>query len=320
MSFRWGILGTGAIARQFAEGLEAVDDAVATAVGSRSQASADAFGDTHRIPRRHATYADLAADPEVDAIYVSTPHSLHMENSLMCLEAGKPVLCEKPFAINRAQAEAMVRMARERGVFLMEAMWTLCSPVMRRALALVREGAIGEPRLLECDFGFRAPFDASGRLFDPALGGGALLDVGVYCVYMAHAFLGGVPAETTGLAHRGETGVDEQSAWIFRYPGGELAVLSSAVRTETRQRLAIHGTDGRIEVPEFWHPTTLIQNDREQSFALIGNGYNYEAQEVARCVQGGRLESELLPLDASLEVMGILDDLRAGWGLKYPVE
>lgn len=316
--FRWGILSTGRIARIFAEGLSALPDAELAAVGSRDLASAQRFAADFRGARAHGSYAALAADPEIDAIYVGTPHPYHRENTLLCLEHGKPVLCEKPFAMSAAEGREMVAAAREAGVFLMEAMWTRCNPVHREVTRLVREGAIGEPRMLQVDFGFRTDFDPTSRLFAPELGGGALLDVGVYCVSLAHHVFGGPPEALTGLAHLGETGVDEQSAWVMRFPGGRLAVCSSAVRTNTPQEAVLTGTEGRIRIPDFWHADRYVLGKREKRFQHRGNGYHYEAEEVARCVRGGLLESELLPLDETVQVLETMDRLRSEWGLEYP--
>ncbi len=249
---RWGILGTGTIATKFALGLRAADNAELRAVGSRSEATAEAFAREHGAARAHASYEALARDPEVDAIYIATPHVLHRENTLSCIAGGKAVLCEKPFAMNASEGEEMVAAARSAGTFLCEAMWTRFLPATRRVRELINTGVIGEPRQLECDFGFRTELDPRGRLFDPALGGGALLDVGIYCVAYARMVFGGAPAEVHSSAHIGETGVDEQSAYLFRYDSGALARMSSATRTETAHRATIWGTEGSIEVPDFW--------------------------------------------------------------------
>jgi len=318
--FRWGILGTGTIAGKFAEGLAATDDALPVAVGSRSRASAERFGQAFGIEHRHDSYEGLANDPAVDAVYVATPHSLHRENTLACLRAGKHVLCEKPFAINAGEADDMVLCARDNGRFLMEAMWTRFNPVTKRVRERIASGAIGEPRMLACDFGFRTDFDRKSRLFDPRLGGGALLDVGVYCVSYAHMLFGGPPEVITGTAQLGTTGVDEQSAWLFRYGGGELAVMSAAVRTNTPQEAVVTGTESRLRVPRFWCPDRLFVGKSEERFEIAGNGYHYQALEVARCVRAGKLESEVMPLGESLDVMRSLDRIRAQWGLVYPME
>jgi predicted dehydrogenase len=324
-TFRWGILGAGNIARQFATGLQALPDATLVAVGSRSKESADVLGAQFSAVRRHASYEALAADPEVDAIYIATPHSMHRENALLCIEHGKPVLCEKPFAINAAQAEEMVAAARARGVFLMEAMWTRFLPLLGRMRALLAEGAIGEVRMLQADFGFRTRVNPQGRLFDPVLGGGALLDVGVYPVSLASMVLG-EPERIVSMADIGSTGVDEQSAIILGYEGGKLALLSTAIRTNTPHEARIMGTEGLIRLhDQWWRGTgmTLAVSGKEPQRIdepITGNGYNYEAAEVARCVRAGLLESDTMPLDETIAVMRTMDAARAQWGLRYPME
>ncbi len=323
---RWGILSTGNIAEQFAKGLSVLDDAELVAVGSRSPASAEQFGEKYNVPHRHATYEDLVNDPDVDAIYVATPHTLHAENSLLCLRAGKAVLCEKPFTINARQAEEVVGYARERGIFLMEAMWTRYLPHMVKLRELLAQGVIGEPRMLQASFGFRANFDPAGRLFNPELGGGALLDVGIYPTALA-SMVFGAPTAITGYAHLGETGVDEQSAMIYGYPQGQIATLSTAIRTSTVHEAIIYGTDGFIKVNSpWWHPNGTLsvavngKDPEDMTFDVVGNGYNYEAAEVARCLRAGKTESEIMPLDETVSLMRTLDQLRGQWGLRYPME
>jgi len=322
---RWGILGTGNIASQFARGLAALDDAELVAVGSRTADSAEAFGERFSAPRRHSSYAALASDPDVDAIYVATPHPLHHDNTIMCLESGKAVLCEKPFAINATEAQSMIATARARGVFLMEAMWTRFLPHIVRLRELLAAGTIGEVRMLQVDFGFRTSFNPQGRLFDPALGGGALLDVGIYPVSLASMILG-TPQRVTGMAHLGETGVDEQSAMIFGYAGGQLALLSQAIRTNSPHEALLLGTVGKIRVHSSWWKSTTItlsvdgRPDELIDLPEVGNGYNYEAAEVGRCLRAGRTESNVMPLDETLAIMRTLDEVRAQWGLRYPGE
>lgn len=322
---RWGILGTGSIAHQFARGLADAADATLVAVGSRSAATAETFGDEFNIERRHANYEDLAADQGVDAVYVSTPHPFHKDNSVLLLEQGKAVLCEKPFTINAGEAKAVIDVARQRDVFLMEAMWTRYVPAVVRARELIAEGAIGDVRLVQADFGFRAGIDPEGRLFNPALGGGALLDVGIYVSSMASMVLGPHPTEVVSTTHIGETGVDEQSAILMTYPGGQMAVLSCAVRTSTAVEARIFGTEGSITLhsPFFKCEGLTVKRggDSEQiNLPLHGNGYNYEAEEVGCCLREGRKESAVMPLDETLALMELLDLIRAQWGLRYPME
>lgn len=322
---RWGILGTGNIAKQFARGLRHAPGAELIAVGSRAQASADRFGDEFGVPKRHASDDGLMHDPDVEVIYIATPHTLHYENTMLCLEAGKHVLCEKPFAINANQAYDMIRAARYHKRFLMEAMWTRFIPAMVKIKEMIAAGVIGDVRMVTADFGYRADFDSDSRLFDPALGGGGLLDVGIYPISLA-SMLWGTPDSITAKAHLGATGVDEQIALIFQYGGGQLAQLSAATRTQTPQEAWIMGTEGCIHIaPEWWHPVgfTLIQPGRTpQRFDLPfeGNGYQFEAIEVAWALRAGELESPVMPLDESLVIMRMMDTARAQIGLRYPAD
>jgi predicted dehydrogenase len=321
---RWGIIGTGNIAKKFAIGLTALSDAELVAVGSRTQASADAFGDQFHVPRRHASYEALAADEGVDAVYISTPHPFHAPNSLLCLEAGKAVLTEKPFTMNAREAAEIINFAHENRVFLMEAMWTRYIPIMVRLRELLAAGVIGEPRMLTADFGYRTRMNPQGRTFAKELGGGALLDVGIYPLSLA-SMIFDTPERVTGMAHLGETGVDENSAMILGYVGGALSVLTTAVRTNTPQIAIINGTEGRITVhSQWWVPQRMTvdifgKETNQIHMPMIGNGYNYEAAEVARCLRAGLRESDVMPLDETLAIMQTMDEIRAQWGLTYPV-
>lgn len=322
---RWGILSTGSISKQFARGLRMVADAELLAVGSRAKSSAEAFGREFGVARCYGSYGELAADPDVDAIYVSTPHPFHKENTILCLEKGKAVLCEKPFSMNAKEAEEMVAVARRKKVFLMEAMWTRYLPAICEARRLLRANAIGDIRLLQADFGFRAPYNPQSRLFAPELGGGALLDVGVYVVSFA-SMVFGKAREITGFAHLGGTGVDELCSLVLKHNGGGMASLSAAISTTTPHEANLLGTEGRLRIhaPFFKaERISLIRPGKAEEifdFPIVGNGYNYEAVEVGRCLREDLLESETLPLDETLEIMGTMDEARKQWGLKYPME
>lgn len=325
-TIRWGILGTGSIARQFARGLAVLPDAALVAVGSRAQSTADAFGDEFKAPRRHGSYEALAADAEVDVIYVATPHPLHKPNTILCLEHGKAVLCEKPFAVNAAEAREMIDAARAAKRFVMEAMWTRFLPVIVQVRTWLRQGRIGEVRMVTADFGFRADYNEETRVLNPELAGGALLDVGVYPISFASMVYGGPPKAIATRACLGKTGVDEQNAMVLEYPGGALALLSSAVRTNTPQEVRILGTTGMIHVPPpFWRSERAVlsvagKDDEVCSVPHVGNGYEYEAEEVMHCLRLGRLESEGMPHDETLSVMETMDAVRAQWHMKYPME
>lgn len=322
---RWGILGAGNIAKAFAKGVLLLPDAKLTAVGSRDAAKSNTFADEFHIPNRHDSYQALVQDPEVDVVYVATPHPFHKEHTLLALNAGKAVLCEKPFTINAAETQTLIETARAKKLFLLEGMWSRFFPLMGRLRDLLKENAIGEPRLLQADFGFRAGFNPQSRLFDPALGGGGLLDVGVYPISLA-SMIFGTPDRITGLATLGETGIDESAVMALGYPGGALAALTTGVRINTPQAAVLLGTDGRITLPSpWWKPTKLIvsrsgQPDEVIEETLEGTGFQFEAQHVAECLRAGKTESDILPLDESLSIMRTLDTLRAQYGVKYPME
>jgi len=321
---RWGILAPGNISRKFATGLTALNDAEIFAVGARSQESVDRFASEFDVARQYVGYKKLVADPDVDAIYVSSPHPFHMEHALLCIEHGKPVLCEKPFAINAAQAKTIIDRAREKSVFVMEAMWSRYIPIIAEVRRMVSAGEIGEIRMISSDFGFRTNVNPQSRLFDPALGGGGLLDVGIYPLSFASMFLG-KPNRIASMAEIGETGVDEQAAAILGYPSGAMSLISTGVRTQTPYEATIMGTDGwiRIHAPCWLSDKMTVTRGGESEEIEVpyeGNGYSYEAAEVARCLAEGKLESDIMPLDETLALMETMDEIRAQWGLKYPME
>ncbi len=322
---RWGILGTGNIANKFAEGLLLLEDAELLAVGSRNQSTADSFGLQFNVPRCYGTYEDLATDQDLDVIYISTPHNLHKENTLLCLSAGKHVLCEKPFAINAGEAREMVRYARENRLFLMDAMWTRYFPLIDDLRSLLQEDAIGTPKILTADFGFKAPYNPENRMFNPYLGGGALLDAGVYPVSLA-SMIFGTPNKITGFTLIGKTGVDEYSTMLFKYENKQMASLYTSIRLTTPQEAVLLGNRGKILIhAPWWHPSKLTvhlydQDDRIIQRAYKGTGYHFEAIEVMSCIRHGELESKLMPLDESLSIMETMDTLRSQWNLIYPME
>ena len=315
---RWGLLGPGNISTTFAKGLQSLPDAEIFAVGSRDLGRAQTFASEFGAPRVYGSYAELVADPQVDVIYIGTPHSYHHPHTLLALNASKHVLCEKPFALNADQAREMAALARQKNLFLMEAMWSRFLPTMVRLRELVAEGAIGEVRMIQGDFGFRTNFNPEGRLFDPALGGGALLDVGVYPISLATMLLG-EPERVKALATRAETGVDEQSAVLLGFPSGALALASSAVRTNTPHEAIVNGSDGWIHITKpFWRGTQLrVQRagETEQILDLPyeGNGYNYQAQAVHDAIRAGQIESPVMSLDESVMVMETLDRIQAAF-------
>lgn len=320
---RWGIIGTGNIAGKLAAATKLVPDAELLAVGSRSQETADTFGDKHSVPRRYASYEDLVGDPDVDVIYVATPHNLHHANTLLALEAGKHVLCEKPLAVNAGEAAEMIEAARKKGLFLMEAMWTRFLPVWVEVKARLDSGEFGAIRSLQADFGIEEAYDLKSRLYDPDLAGGALLDLGVYPVSLA-SWLLGKPRAMSSWAELAPSGVDQRAAMTFTYEGGRFAQLNTAsdvwsmvdatiVAEKKIVRVGRLFVDARsYEVVDF-DKTEIVRKPYE-------NGFEFEVRHTMECISAGRTESEVISLDESLEIMRTMDALRAEWGVKYPFE
>ncbi|KYG26003.1 Gfo/Idh/MocA family protein [Alkalihalobacillus trypoxylicola] len=322
---KWGILSTGSIANQFTEDLPFTSNGIAYAVGSRTIESAKEFAKKHSIERAYGSYDELVNDPEIDAIYVGTPHPYHKENVLTCLRAGKAVLCEKPFTINANELEELITYAREHKLFLMEAMWTRFLPPIQQVREWIKNGDIGEVSMVTANFGFHINWDPQNRLLNLELGGGALLDTGIYPISFASMILGSEPESIHSTARIGETGVDEQFSVLLSYPSGKSATLNGAVQLNLNNEAYIYGSKGYIHVPNFLFA-------RESSLHVTGEdvvkfedqrecrGYAFEAEEVGRNLLSGKLESDIISLDESLAIMKILDSLRSQWGLSYPSE
>jgi predicted dehydrogenase len=322
---RWGILGTGRIALKFAQALARLPDAEVAAVGSRAAEGAARFAGRFGIARPHASYAALVADPDVDVIYVATPHAFHAEHALLCLEAGKPVLCEKPFTLNAHETERVIAAARAKRLFLMEAMWTRYVPAIVRLRELLAAGAIGEPQLLIAGGAFIPEFNPEFYLFNRALGGGVLLDAGVYLVSLA-SMVFGQPDRILGHGVVNDTGIDEHDAIILGHPGGAIASLYVSLRARRPPDALLLGADGRIEVhaPIVCPRRLTLQRTGAEPEVIEpdfeGDGYHYQAIEVMRCLRAGALESPVMPLAETLSVMRTLDAVRAQLGLRYPTE
>jgi predicted dehydrogenase len=359
----WGILGTGKIALLFASDLAWVPDARLVAIGSRSKETARVFGEKFGVPNQHGSYTELANDPRVQAVYIATPASAHKENMQLCLSAGKAVLCEKPFTVNAREAEEVIALARRKKVFLMEAMWTRFVPLMAKVRELLAAGAIGKISHFIADLGSRVPFDPQGRVFNADLGGGALLQKGIYLLSLASMILGS-PSVVTSLTIMGETGVDEHAGILLGYPGAQLASLVCSVRVHTQRGATIVGTAGRIKIHEpiicpssltlCQYPNQGWQHERmretryaqvrrafvqycKQSRLLrqlreryprsserllygfyskkiyappVGEGLHYQVSDVIRCLRAGQIESDIMPLNESLSIMGTVDQIR----------
>lgn len=320
---RWGIISTGHISGSFAEALAILPDAELAAVASRKLEPAQEFAKKYNIPRAYATYQELADYPDIDVVYIGTPHTFHLENSVMCMRKGKSVLCEKALTINAEEAREMVRVAREENVFLMEAMIPRQVPLLKKVMNWIKEGRIGEVRMVKASRMARGEFIPEARQLNPDLGGGSLLDVGVYVISFAQQVMGKAPVNAIGTSHIGEIGSDEQGVAVLKYDRGEMADLSFALRTEAVNEAYILGTRGYIKVYDvFAVPTkaTLHIDKKEVDVleeAIIGNALNYEAEEVMRCMREGLKESPYMPLDESILIMEIMDKIRKPWGLVY---
>ena len=312
---RWGVIGTGGIANVFAADLALTDTGRITAVGSRRLEHAEQFADRFEIPNRHGDYASLVADPEVDVVYVATPAPRHFEDSRLALDAGKPVLVEKPFTMDALEARELVAAARAAGLFLMEAMWTRFLPHVIQIRELLAQGALGSIVTVTADHG-QFFGDHGHRLFSPELGGGALLDLGVYPVSFASMVLG-TPERIASIVTPAFSGVDGQTSILLGYSTGAHALLTSTLFAKSPTRAAIVGTAARIEIDgDFYRPTsfTLIPRDGEpRRFEVphTGGGLRHQADEVARCLHEGLAESPTMPLDESVSIMATMDSVRA---------
>jgi predicted dehydrogenase len=320
---RWGILATGRIAANFTEDLALVPDARAVAVASRSAESAERFGAAYGIERRHASWQAMAADPDIDVVYVGTPHNAHYAATKMMLEAGKAVLCEKPFTITTAATVDLIDTARRHGVFVAEAMWMRTNPAIRRTVELIEAGAIGQVKAIHAEFCIRAPLDPSHRLRNPDLGGGALLDLGVYPVSLADIVLG-VPTSVQAIARLTDLGVDETTGLLLGYASGAHAALSCSIAGSGPVNSTIIGETGHIDLPpQFHHPQTLTIRPHNgesvtEQHAFEGSGLRFEAIEVGRCLREGLLESPLLPHAGTISVTETIEEALRQIGVIYP--
>ena len=324
----WGILATGGIAATFVTDLARLPDARPAAVASRSRASAERFAATFDVPHAHVGVDALIDDPDVDIVYIAGPHSTHHAAAKRCLSAGKPVLCEKAFTVNHRQAAELVDLARDRKVFLMEAMWMRCLPAVRRLAEVIGEGTIGEVTAVTAGFGLAGPFPPDHRLRDPALAGGALLDLGVYPLALAQLLLG-PPVAVTSTGTLTSEGVDAAVAMAVRHDGGAVASLSCAINADIPATAIISGHRGHITVPApFYRPDRLIvgSGDGENASSRVieaprtGVGLCHEAAEAMRCLRQGRTQSPLVPWQDTLDVMATMDEVRRQIGVRYPGE
>jgi predicted dehydrogenase len=321
---RWGILGTGKIARAFANALKDTPGAVLAGVGSRTLQAAQAFADEFGCAA-YGSYEELAQAADVDLVYVGTPHPAHAGNVRLALEAGKGVLCEKPFTMNRQEAEALVALAREKKLFLMEAMWTRFMPALAEVRRIIDAGEIGKVTQVIADLGFKADVGPEHRVFNPVLGGGALLDLGIYPLSIAVALLGPVES-VVAQAEIGPTGVDEQTGFLLRHRGGGMSTCSCSLRARLPSELTIAGERGHVRMNTMFHRAQTVTVSRDDGIArtmptpYLGNGYVHEAVEAQRCWQAGLVESPGMTHEDTLALMGVMDEVRRQIGVHYAAD
>jgi predicted dehydrogenase len=325
-TIRWGIIGAGNISSTMAQALNALEHTELTAIASRNLDKAQAFANKFHVKKSYGSYEELVLDPEIDVIYIGTPHTEHKANAALCIKHGKSVLCEKAFTINQTETKYLIDLAKEHKVFLMEAMWTKLLPVTKIVKEWIQDKRIGNVKYFNISFGYQAEFDPNHRLFNPKLAGGALLDVGVYPISYVIHLMDRLPDQVISSAYLGQSNVDEMNIISLLYNDGIMADLSSSITAHTGKNAVIVGDKGRIIVPTFWGAESAELyglNDElldTCSLPFSSNGFAYEAEEVNQCIREGKLESDAIPLQDTLEIMKLMDQMRAEWGLVYPQE
>lgn len=320
----WALVGTGNIVRKFLIGLRAAQGVGKIGVVSRQRERAVSFALEHGLDQGYADLEEALSDPSIHILYIGTPHPTHKDYALRALRAGKAVLCEKPVCMNRFEMQEIRDTAYATHTFFMEAMWTRFMPAVRMAQEWMRQGQLGAVHLVQANFGFSAPFDPKSRVFDPHLGGGALLDAGIYPLSLAFLVYGGMPPEQVHtLMHLGPTQVDEQVCGELSFGAQRMAQISASIRMNTESHAWIYGEKGHICLPNFVFGRSAILNlegKPAQTYSpdIIGNGYNYEAEEVMRCVREGRISSGMMSMEESLAILTTMDQLREQGGLRYP--
>jgi predicted dehydrogenase len=313
-TYKWGIIGPGKIANKFAEGLKILPNVERYAVASNSLERAEAFKENHGFQKAYGSYKEMVADPELDVVYIATTNNLHYEHTMLCLEAGKAVLCEKPFASNLLQVKRMVDKARKKNVFLMEALWSRFIPSMIQFKEQALSGVIKQPLLLQCNFGFISPFDPFRRIYDPELGGGSIPDIGIYPIFTA-MYLFGKPESIQVISVPAPTGTDWTTSILFKHKEKEISMLTSSFEMVLDNEARLYGEGGYLKLHSMFHiPTRLSVNknngqETEIPLNLVGNGYNYEAAEVMDCLDKGLIESPGMSHAFSIDLIKVIDEV-----------
>ncbi len=320
-TIKWGILGPGRIAKKFTLGLRQLENAELYAIGSRSLERATEFAKQEGAQKAYGSYLEMLQDPELDVVYIATPHVFHFEHTLLCLKNKKAVLCEKPFAINKAQVEEMIATAKQEQVFLMEAMWTQFLPHFQFVMDLLESGKYGKIKNLKADFGFAANYDVEGRLFNKSLGGGSLLDIGIYPVFFALSSLG-KPERISAKAKIGKTEIDEELDIVFHYSGETKAELHSSIINDTPTTATIELEKAKIFIDSRFHEpasvtVTTQKGEITKEFPVVPLGYQFEAEHVQEMLQQGKTESDQMSFAKSLELISLLDEIRKEIELEY---
>jgi predicted dehydrogenase len=320
---KFGIIGLGKIAHKFAHDIPLVNGCVLQAVGSRDPKKARQFATTHDAKQFYSSYEEVAADPEVAVVYIATPHVFHFENTMMCLRAGKAVICEKPFAMNLEEVKIMIQTAKDKNLFLMEALWTRFIPSTLKVVELMGKNTIGAIHSIQANFGYIATTDPSSRLISRELGGGSLLDIGIYPIFISLLLLG-TPVKTASIAQLTKTGIDQYCATLMKFKNGATAVLESTFLSDTSNEAIIYGSKGKITLKAPFHHTEKIIVDLidaapyQIDSPIIGNGYVYEIEEVKNCLIAGKIESDRMSFMDSRDLMQALDLIRSQINLTYP--
>ncbi len=321
-NYRWGILGAGRIAEKFCEAINFTEGAEVYAVASRDVDNANAFAARYNAGKVYTNYIDLVKDENVDIIYIATPHAFHYHQTLLCLQHNKAVLCEKPMSLSLKQTAEMIEIAEKNKLFFMEGMWTACMPFIDKILSLIKEDVIGEPQYVSADFGFIAPLDPKGRLFDKALGGGSVMDIGIYPIFLATLILG-EPTDIKTVSKLTATCVDEYANVVMQYANGQTANILSAININTSLEAEIIGTKGMIKINNPWFKATefsVVLNDgTTQNFSMphASNGFEHEVREVMDCLDKGLLQSNKVPHKLTLSISKIMEEILQQAGVTY---
>ena len=320
---KWGIIGTGRIAKVFATALQVVENSELHAVGSRNIESARQFASTFNPAKAYGSYEELVNDPEIDVVYVATPHNLHLENALLALDHNKHVLCEKPMGVNLKEATILIEKAKEKNLFLMEALWSRFLPNIIKTKELIDAGEIGDVKLMTVFFSFKSNNGPEHRHFNPDLCGGTILDIGIYNIFLA-LYLFGKPQRISAIAGLSEQGVDTTSSYTFKYKDDKLAVMYSSFQANSPVVAEIHGTKGKISLEDRWFCPGRVrlnypyETEKIFDFEVKGNGYECEAEEVANCIRAGKTQSDLWSWNNNLELFSVMDAIRNECGVVYP--